>query len=66
MTGSTTLAFQIYESWGHQFPIVLYHFLEYLGVDIKMDIETLNNEWIGLKNYEKEFSHIILRPLNNT
>jgi hypothetical protein len=52
LTGSTTLAFQTYQAQGHKFPIILYHCLEFLDVEINLDIDVLNEEWIGLEHYQ--------------
>jgi hypothetical protein len=62
LTGSTALAFQVYQAQGHRFPIFLYHCLEFLGIEINLDVATLNEEWIGLDHYQEEISHIIARP----
>lgn len=55
---------QIYEAEGHQFPIYLFHCLEFLGVELNLDIDRINQEWRNLSHYEKnEVSHIIMRPM---
>ena len=52
LTGSTALAFQVYQAQGHRFPIFLYHCLEFLNVEIKMEVAALNEEWISLDHYQ--------------
>jgi hypothetical protein len=42
LTGPDALAFQVYEAQGHQFPIIFFHFLEFLGVKINLNISALN------------------------
>jgi hypothetical protein len=63
LTGPTALGFQVYQAQGHRFPLLLYHCLEFLGIDINIDVAALNEEWIGLDHYQEEVSHIILTPL---
>jgi hypothetical protein len=60
LTGPTTLGFQVYQAQGHRFPLLLYHCLEFLGIDINLDIAALNKEWIGLDHYQEEVSRIAM------
>ena len=65
LTGPSALVLQAYEAQGHQFPLFLYHCLEHLGIDINIDIQQLNNEWISLQHYEKnELAFLIMRPMD--
>jgi hypothetical protein len=56
ITGLAALGFQVYQAQGHRFPFLLYHCLEFLGIDINLDVAALNEEWIGLDHYQEEVS----------
>jgi hypothetical protein len=63
LTGPNTLEFQVYQAHGHCFPLLLYHCLEFLGIDINLDVAALNEEWIELDHYQEEVSYIWMTPL---
>ena len=42
LTGSTTISYQLYEAEGIQFPLVIYHCLEFMDVRLDLDIPSFN------------------------
>ena len=64
MTGSSGLAFSLYQAQGQRFPFFLYHCADYLDLDLALDIRAINDEWIGTQNYQEEYSFIVCRAKN--
>lgn len=42
LTGSTTISYQLYEVEGIQFPLAVYHCLEFIDAKLQLDIEAYN------------------------
>ena len=61
MTGPCCITYQVYENQGHKFPLLLFHCLEFLDVEIGLDFGKLNKEWIGTEHYQDEVSYICFK-----
>lgn len=64
LTGSTTISYQLYQAEGMQFPLAVYHCLEFMNAKLQLDIEAYNKQWQELTHYRVPATHIAIKPFS--